>query len=631
MAKKRKSHRSDTGPAGPKEVDPADARLGPINTFEDVAGSEDEYFIERDRIMFDEEPISKRQRLVEEEEAFLEASDEEVLDLDANESDNDTTAQPQRPKKSSRKAQDSEDDEAQEPEEEGDEGWWGSSRKEYYNADNIETEADALQEEAESKRLQQKRLSKMAEEDFIFDEDGWRGTSADAEEDQEVVTEVLADVEITDDMGPEERQRLLEAKYPEFNYLADEFLELHPLLPIIRREAQGKSGKSIEAIKHWVLGSYLAALGFYFAILTSPARDAPDTKNKTLDPAELRDHDIMETIMRCREAWHEVRLYKSAGLPTPPEETLSPSGGILQEPENMDINGEEPVSASKLGNKKAKTINTSEAEAERLRLKKQAAEIEASVADLSTLLQKPQKLKKNPTKVTLDADQDDHSDFGEEDALDARTAQDKAARRKSLRFYTSEIAQKSNRRDKAGHGTGGDTDIPYRERFKDREARLNAAAERRGQRGSKHGADLDENSGSDDEGGDDGGAAAIRDEALEYYDMVTLASKKKKEQKTAYYDALSAATALDRVVETEEIGEDGKRKISYMIEKNKGLAPKRKKEVRNPRVKKKKKFEEKQKKLRSMRATYKTGGEGRGGYGGELTGINSSIVKARKL
>ena len=80
----------------------------------------------------------------------------------------------------------------------------------------------------------------------------------------------------------------------------------------------------------------------------------------------------------------------------------------------------------------------------------------------------------------------------------------------------------------------------------------------------------------------------------------------------------------------EEEGVDGKRAISYAIEKNKGLAPKRKKDVRNPRVKKRKKFEEKKKKLGSIRAVYK-GGEGRGGYAGELTGIKKNLVKSIKL
>ncbi|KAF3353414.1 hypothetical protein VdG1_08081 [Verticillium dahliae VDG1] len=80
----------------------------------------------------------------------------------------------------------------------------------------------------------------------------------------------------------------------------------------------------------------------------------------------------------------------------------------------------------------------------------------------------------------------------------------------------------------------------------------------------------------------------------------------------------------------EVVGPDGKRSINYTIEKNKGLAPKRKKENRNPRVKKKLQYEAKQKKLRSMMSTYK-GGEPQGGYGGEKTGITTGLVRARKL
>lgn len=63
----------------------------------------------------------------------------------------------------------------------------------------------------------------------------------------------------------------------------------------------------------------------------------------------------------------------------------------------------------------------------------------------------------------------------------------------------------------------------------------------------------------------------------------------------------------------------------YAIEKNKGLAPKRKKGNRDPRVKEKVQYEAKMKKMRSMKLTFK-GGEPRGGYGGEMTGISTSVV-----
>lgn len=91
-----------------------------------------------------------------------------------------------------------------------------------------------------------------------------------------------------------------------------------------------------------------------------------------------------------------------------------------------------------------------------------------------------------------------------------------------------------------------------------------------------------------------------------------------------------AALTGGHVVPEEIVGADGKRKISYAIEKNKGLTPHRKKDVRNPRVKKRKRFDEKKKKLASMKPVYK-GGEGKGGYKGELTGIKGGLVKSTKL
>lgn len=112
--------------------------------------------------------------------------------------------------------------------------------------------------------------------------------------------------------------------------------------------------------------------------------------------------------------------------------------------------------------------------------------------------------------------------------------------------------------------------------------------------------------------------------------MVAAAGQKKRADKAARFEALAQARKDERVVETEQLGPDGKRQITYQIQKNKGLTPHRKKEVRNPRVKKRMKFEEKQKKLRSVKAVYK-GGEGRGGYQGEMSGIKTGLVKSIKL
>ncbi|KAI1448214.1 Sas10 C-terminal domain-containing protein [Annulohypoxylon stygium] len=617
MGKKRKASSGPSQPKGPREYDPADARLGPINSYADVADSEDEYFLNKDQILFDDGPKSKKQRRDEEEEEFLENSDEEALAYDDENSDDEEDDQDdyaRKPAKSAKGRRDGGAESEQEEGEEGDASWWGSSKKEYYDADNLETEADALEEEQEARRLQKKKLSKMSESDFIFDEAEWLAPETEEADQNEVVTEVLKDVEIPADMGAEERYRLLRSRYPEFDYLADELQQLQPLLVDVQKQAEGQPSKSLAVVKYRVLGCYVATLAMYFATLTSPARDAVNGNTKALDPAELRDHEVMGTLLECRDAWKKVENLKisdqtraTTALPSPPEEDLEIDENVDMEADVLKKSNEELA-------KKAKA----KAKAER-----KAKAIEESIADLDALVTTKKKAKKSSAGVTA---RDSDSDFGEEESLDAKAAAEKAARKKSLRFYTSQIVQKANRRAGAGRDAGGDMDIPYRERLKDRQARLNIEAEKRGKKGSNMGADL-----GDDSDEEDGRVAnAVRDDEDEYYDMIAARSSSKKEEKAARAAALAAASSRDRVVQKEEVGEDGKRKISYQIEKNKGLTPHRKKDVRNPRVKKRKAYAAKQVKLKSMKAVYK-GGEGRGGYAGELTGIKPGLIKSVKL
>ena len=599
MAKKRKaSGRSSAVDSGPQEPS---ARLNAINTFEDVADSEDEYFINRDRIMLDDEPTSKRRR---KEDDDIELSDEEVLayddddDEDAEDSEEENLkklTKATQAKKAKKGKKDEDEDEDEEDSEEGEQDWWGSSKKEYYNADNIETEADALEEEAEAKRLQQKKLSKMADEDFMFDGDAWAAADEpEGEDEDELVTEVLKDVEVTADMGPGERYTMLKTRYPEFEHLISEFNEQQPLLEELKAAAETRSGHSIEAIKYWVLGCYVASMASYFAILASPARDA-SKEQKPLAPSELREHEIMQTLLECREAWRKVKDLKAVSI----QDELDAAEASLLEEEAL---AQEDGKVKKKTKKSKEDRATAEKRAKKLAKAKAAA---ASVADLYDL---PLTTTKKRSKTKVSRDESD-SDFGEESTLDARTAAEKAARKKSLKFYTSQIAQKANKRAGAGRDAGGDMDLPYRERLKDRQARLLAEAERRGQKSSKRGADLGDDSDEDD----NVAADAIRNDEDDYYDMVAHKAKASKDDKAARYAAYAAASKADRVVETEELGEDGKRKISYAIEKNKGLAPKRNKDVRNPRVKKRKQYEAKKKKLASMKPVYK-GEFGRANY-----------------
>lgn len=466
----------------------------------------------------------------------------------------------------------------------------------------------------------------MTEADFGLDDfDGveWLGDGDDNEE-GDVVTEILKDVEITDDMSPEEKLRILSTRYPEFEFLADEFLQLKPVLEELEKEVE-KLGEytidptPISVMKARALAAYMATISMYFALLTSPAQKGVA---KTMDPAELRDHEIMDYLKECRELWSKVKSIEA------PQVEDSSNDESMEDLEDTIMSEEEMETIPSTKKSRKELARAAAAERTAAKRSKQIQEAEDELADLDNLVSRSKKSRK-ASRAVVEADDD--SDFGEEESMDAKAAEEKAKRKKSLKFYTSQIAQKANRRADAGRGAGGDEDLPYRERLRDRQARLNLEAEKRGKKLDEYGRGAALGGESDD---DDQAAVAdeVRDDEDEYYNMVAQTSKKRKDDKETKYAAITEAKKagkLARVVEVEN-DEDGKRAIGYVIEKNKGLAPKRKKEVRNPRVKKRMKYDEKKKKLGSMRAVYK-GGEEKGGYGGEKTGIKTGLVKSRKL
>jgi len=529
-------------------------------------------------------------------------------------------------------------------EEDDDTGIWGTTKQDYYGADDMETEQDALDEETEAKRIQQKQLQGMTAADYGFDEDEWQDSKKDAakeKNDKAVVTEVLPQMKISEDMSPAERLKLLKSRYPEFEPLSKDFLELQEEMKELRKDAIHAQEylKSpgiripegfvpVAVTKHRAASAYITVLSMYFALLTSQAKDIDAV---ALPLNVLRDHPVMDSLLKSREMWLKAKVLPGEELVgnEADAEADGDSDEVDEDLEELSDTLAKPKKQLSKKTKAQKAAAAADAEAEARRAEKMA-KTEADLMDLDALLgQKPSKKKKAAKPVQFLHGEND-SDFGDETELTAQEQADKDKKRKSLRFYTSQIAQKANKRGAAGRNAGGDDDIPYRERLKDKQARLMAEAEKRGRKPTAAGEEL----GGESDEEDRRQAKEIRGEADsedDYYDMVAAKSSKKKSDKKALADAQrEAAASGGRVVEQEVVGADGKRKISYLIEKNKGLTPHRKKDVRNPRVKKRKKYEEKTKKLASMKPTYK-GGEGRGGYGGEMTGIKSGIVKSTKL
>ncbi|KAI5852644.1 Sas10/Utp3 family protein [Morchella snyderi] len=677
MAKKRRSTTSK-GPSGPRELNPEDAKMAAFNTWEDIPDEEDEFHISRDKVLLEGESVGRRKA-----DEYGEVSDEEVLALDnymddsegesegsdnsedeedeeeekeeEEEEEEEEKAPKSKSKASSKKQQqqqqeDTDDSDAAAPTDDEDEDaeGWGTSKKDYYGGDTIATEQDAALEAAEALRLQAKHAAALTEADYGFDEAEWAAPEAKKElvvGQSLVVTEELPTA-IPEGMGAEERIKLLEARHPEFPLLAEEFVELRALhgalgLSAAAAEAVGETvSSSVAVVKFRALSAYLGVLSMYFAVLSSP--ETVQTQG-----ARLREHGVMDGLVKCRKMWEavkdlEVEAIRSEGGERKRKSTAAAVTGAgatekkalkagkknkKEEPKRKRAKLSPAFSDSDPDSDSAPAAKTA-----RSRSKKTKGSAPVSdLSDLTTLATSfratatKKASKKTPETASTTAAAHDTTDFGDDSTLGALDAEQKAARRRNLRFYTSQIVSKSAKRDAAGQSAGGDTDLPHRERRKEKELRLAAEAARR----RNDGADLSD---GDPDEEDVRVARQMREQEKEegsdneYYDMLAGKARQKKAQKQAWHEAEKAGGEV-RVVE--EVAADGKRAVGYVIDKNKGLTPHRKKDVRNPRVKKRKKYEAAKKKLGSKKAVYKGGLQG--SYGGEMTGIKKNLVKSVKF
>ncbi|TKA22234.1 hypothetical protein B0A50_08103 [Salinomyces thailandicus] len=631
MAKRKRQPKVAEAPKGPN-MDVGELKKR-IRSYEDVADSDDEFHLQRDRVMLGEGPEAKRRKNHQEQEAFLQPSDEEVLSYSEPEEDDEEDFYEQedaaRYRQDGARSGSAEEDDV---EDEDEESGWGTSKADLYGADEIETEEQALEEEQEALRLQRKQLQSMTAADYGFDESEWQATGADAADEEEgnsVVIEKLPQLQVTEDMSPAERLKLLKTRYPEFEPLSKELLRIREVHSSMAKATQRAGGSAMNAMtKYRAASAYLGALTMYFSLLTSPAwKGQGDVM--ALNAVQLRDHPVMDTLVQCRELWQRVQGLssdESAGqeVVVADQNPVSTRRGVTDgESRPSKKQKQQPPKSRAERHAEAAQAAADARRAERL------AKTEAGLADLDALVANGAHRKSAKSKRDTTTEADNDSDIGEEAPLTAQEAEAKAKQKKSLRFYTSQIAQKANKRGASGRNAGGDEDVPHRERLRDRQTRLNAEAEKRGKRDADAGDAL----GGESDEEDNQQARQIRAAAGddEYYDLIASRTAKKKSDKAAYAEAQKqAALQGGMVVEEATVGPDGKRKISYAIEKNKGLTPFRKKDVRNPRVKKRRKFDEKKKKLASMKPVYK-GGEGRGGYGGEMTGIKKGLVKSTKL
>ncbi|AMD20485.1 HDL259Cp [Eremothecium sinecaudum] len=476
---------------------------------------------------------------------------------------------------------------------------WGASKNEYYGADDLDDDEVAKEIEKEALQQQRKHLEDLNMDDYLEDEveQEWIKTAKefDVEEFQQSTNQGGSSISVKDvlNMDSEAKENFLKTSFSEFLPLCKEFEKQSAELELLKAEKPG----DVKDIKVMALSSYLGTISAYFAIFLHELKHNDDFNT-------MKGHPVMEKLLTNKEIWRQAKELEDSmevledeqqESEVEAEEQFSEIDGDTLSDENEDVKMEEDQSSAKEDSPESDIEEVFDIDVTKSRISKSRD----SVLD------------------------DDADDFMETEIADV-DAQEKKARKKTLRFYTSKIDQQAN---KKGDKFKGDDDIPYKERLFERQQRLTEEARKRSLH-DPNGEDIeDTNYNSEDER-----VSKAVNEASEndYYEQIKQSkAEKKKSRMQAHQDALRAARE-GKLAELSEVADgDGKRAINYQILKNKGLTPKRKKDNRNARVKKRKKFEKAKKKLKSVRAVY-SGGQN-GAYEGEKTGIKKNLTKSVKF
>ncbi|KAF5338889.1 hypothetical protein D9611_008769 [Ephemerocybe angulata] len=662
---RRRTPKAKSAPRKSHKVKKSDATLTKWKTVDDIPLDEvDQFHSGKDKILLEgDEDIYDDG---EDDEVFglkglEEEDDDEDVDMEGFE-DDDEEEEEEAPskaksKKSDKKSKDKkkakgelssdEEDEAQEEEEET----WGRGKAAYYNSNADELESDDEEghelEEQEAKRLQAKAREDMTDEDFGL-KDIIEISKDEIDFALEEPTPVTKQVLPTE---PKALLRHLEKTSPEAVALARDWEDVSEKLVRAQENIKKTEKETPDALSlgmlhlhYQTLLSYSTVLAFYLHLRAS--------EKYAEKPSLLQSHPIMQRLLTLKQALITLEDLDFAGGDSELEEEsdsddyldedldatemkwddiLADRQSIWDSLDTEDLDEEElrellaDANAGEDSEKKSKSkkekASKKDKKAEPSPKKKRKVEA-APVFDLEEPEWEPTKKSSSRKQVETD------DAYGEASHLHQADAEDKTARKKTLRFHTSRIETASARRSGArNQAVGGDDDIPYRERQKQKELRLEQEARMR--LAKQGGEDLDDEAppekrkreDSDDEmdGGDDS--------ADEYYELIKKKSTEKKVKKKEEYDAARAAEKPDY---TEEEA-DGPRSLTRAILKNRGLTPHRSKAVRNPRVKKRQKFEKAKKKVSSQKAIYKGGlSESGGKYGGEKSGI-SKVVKSVRL
>ncbi|KAF9090597.1 hypothetical protein BGX23_005858 [Mortierella sp. AD031] len=656
-------------PAVEKKYDGGGSRVQAANTWDDMEhDSEDDFHDSRGSVLLDHEKDLERRQLEEYED-----SEEEVFGLDDGEDEDEDEDEDD--------MGDLDDDlggaKDDHDELDLDKASWGKSKRSYYNAEEIESDEEtAKAEEEEALRLQKKRLADMSEEDFAPEEEetAWgaaagRGVLGDKDADRAlvegfdkelkgidllkakqggVVVEKIAKAGVSK-LSKQEILKVLQNQSPELLDLVEEFKEKVEILQSIAELFQltnalpkpvpeDQPPMPFLRLKYQTLINYLTNIAFYITLKTSPESSATD----------LTNHPVIDALYELKKSIAKMeKMEKKKAVSESMEDLLEllEEGGEQEDDEQDEDEEEEEerlrleqeAKAAKKAAKKAGNSKKEKAVKETTKAKK-AFDYDVELEE--EFVSHNKKSKKSAKSISTDKKRARlESDYGDLDELLDVDMEDKAQKKRSLRDYVAKIDQSANKRSKILRGSG-DTDIPYREKFKERQEQLKRQAVKSAPApentelddldwSAKDLADARRVGGDNDDdifSGDEGarGRGGKGSDGADFYQEVLDAREAKKAARKALNENIEHSTSF----EDTSMDPNDKRSISWQILKNKGLTPHRKKEQRNPRVKHRNKYEQAKKKIKSVKRVFT---RLEGAYGGEKTGIKTGLARSVKF
>lgn len=654
MPRRRPSSGKSNSRSKARPVDRKDGKIKRWNKASDIElDEEDQFHASRDKILLDEDGDVEDEDGDEDEVFALEGvSDEDSEEAEGDE-DEDGLAH----------AEDDDDDEdavvtrrktklrkASSPDTGSEDESWGRSKSAYYSSnaaqiDSGDEEANEL-EEQEARKLQLKARDAIDEGDFGLGEGLEPASDAEVEDSLEEQSRPLIDASSNDKTTILQH---LERENPEALALARDWDDTARNLIEIQAKIAATSEKETDGIELGLLHVYYQALLTYATTLAFYLHLRSSDKYAGR-PLLLRQHPVLNRLLTLKQS---LIMLENLGVGTDPQEEE-------EEDEEEDEDAYDEPGSDLWSILMAKGLESNEL----TDLLMDAEKKPGKASKKETIEANPPKKKRKTSddkngqpifdlvepdfeaastsakkKRSAPADTGSTDAFGESTFLQHADATDKQARKKSLRFHVSRIESATARRQNARiNAVGGDDDIPYRERRKEKEQRMEKERQRKAGTLGMGGDDLDgvdpeitdaSNRGKkrrrdvDVEDDDDSDTAA----AHGYYELVKRQAADMKSKKKTDYEEVRAA---ERLVSDQHDETSGPRSVTRAIMKNKGLTPHRSKSVRNPRVKKRQKYEQAKKRVSSQRAVYKGGIGDASKYTGEQSGI-SKVIKSVRL